>query len=789
VTAAAGQELASLSIEPAEIRLEGSNDHARLVVLARFANGTTAEVTAGAEIAIEGAIAEHDGGVLFPRKDGKSTLTASWKGREASAPISVTNAGIAPEVSFRGDVIPHLTKMGCNAGGCHGAAVGKGGFRLSLFGDNPGADHMRLTRELRGRRVAPDAPEKSLMLTKPTTQVTHKGGRIFEQGSPTWEVINEWISNGAADDRAGAPKIVGLRVMPTQAVLDGKGLSQRLIVMATYADGTDRDVTDLALLSSSNTTSATVDDHGVVTSGARGEAYVMARFGPFAEVAQVLVLDPDPTFTWPASIKSNNYVDERIHEKLRQLRVLPADVCDDATFVRRVYLDILSVVPSSQETRAFLADKSPDKRAKLVDTLLARPEFADVWTLYWSEVLRIESQQLERKGMHKYTEYLRDSFKNDVPFDRIVRELLSAEGAAFSVPQANFYLVEQNPRAIAENVAQVFLGIRVQCAQCHNHPFERWTQDDYYGFAAFFSRVARKRSEDPRELIVLERGSGDMRHPVGNAIVPPRYLAGDAAVLKKGQNRRQALAAWMTSKENSWFATNLANRVFERFMGRGVVDPTDDVRVSNPPSHPKLYEALGSKLVEYDFNIKQLIRDICASRSYQLAARTDEIPASAFAGAPVRRLTAEQLLDAIAKVTQVPVKYRGLPEGARATEVTDGNPRSRFLDIFGRSRRGSACTCDRRDEPTLTQALHLINGATVGGRLLEPRGRLARLIKAKTPPDKILEDLWLAAYSRSPSASERTRWLQEAKEAKNSDMFYADLMWALLNSKEFLFNH
>ena len=529
-------EFASLAILPGTVTLDDARDSHRIAVIGALANGTTVDLTATADLRLtESSVATlSKDWVLQPKTDGATELVARTGGREARAKITVRGATTSPAVSFANEVIPVLTRSGCNAGSCHGSAAGKNGFRLSLFGFDRARDHLRLTRELRGRRVDRAEPEASLMLQKPTTGVAHKGGKRLAKGSEHYRLLYDWIASGAANDLEAATKLVGIELLPKAAVLEGTDLPLRMVVTARYADGSDRDVTDLALLSSSNEQTATLDNRGVLRSAEPGETFVMARFGTFAVVSHVLVRSPAGGFGWPADLKPFNYVDETVHAKLRKQRLLPAEVCDDATFVRRVYLDLINTLPSAEMAARFLADKMPDKRARLVDALLARPEFPDVWAMQWAEVLRIEESRLERKGMHVYAQYLREAFRDNKPFDQLVRELLTGQGNNFGNPAANFYVVSRDPKVLAENVAQVFLGVRVQCAQCHNHPFDRWTMDDYYGLAAFFTRVGVKRAEDPRERVVYPRGGGDIRHPVTNKIAVPTFLGGTAPKIARG---------------------------------------------------------------------------------------------------------------------------------------------------------------------------------------------------------------------------------------------------------------
>ncbi|MBI1785064.1 DUF1553 domain-containing protein, partial [Candidatus Sumerlaeota bacterium] len=459
-----------------------------------------------------------------------------------------------------------------------------------------------------------------------------------------------------------------------------------------------------------------------------------------------------------------------------------------------VYVDILGILPPADDVQKFLADTAPDKRAKLIDQLLTRPEFPELWAMKWAELLRIESssQRISYKAMYLYTNWLRDQIVNGVPIDKMARELLTAKGGNFSNPAANFYMIEGDPKLMAEGVAQVFTGIRIQCAQCHNHPFERWTMDDYYSFAAFFAQVGRKGSEDPRETIVFNSGGGEVGHIRDGRAMPPKVLGTDVPADLKGRDRREVLAEWLTSPDNPWFAKNFANRVWAQVMGRGIIDPPDDVRVSNPPVNPELLDTLGKKFIESGYDLRQLVRDICNSRTYQVSTHPNDVnggDTTNFSHRIARRLSAEQLLDAVCQVTETAEKFRGQPLGARATQVADGSTGNYFLSIFGRPTRMSSCTCDRRNEPTLSQALHLINGGTIGERIKSDRGRLARMIKEQKSPEDIAKDIYLAAYSRNPTEEELKGAEKFVAESADPKQGYEDLYWAVLNSKEFVFQH
>ena len=778
----------TLGAWPSTVTLDSARDAHRVVVLFTDAQSITREVTATAQASFgANGVATFVDGVLRPLRDGETELRLEWQGATATVNVAVRNAGESFPISFRNDVEPVLMRAGCNAGACHGAAVGKNGFGLSLFGFDPAADHRALTREQRGRRLDCSDPAASLMLAKPTNAVRHKGGRRFTSEDPAFATLRDWIGEGANDDGATAPDLIELRIDPPELVLAGVDHRTRLVVTASYDDGSSRDVTDLAVLSSSSNPTAHIADGEIVSAG-RGEAFVLARFGFLAAVAKVLVLPDDEPWTAPP-MEARGELDQLVQAKLRKLRLVPSSICDDPTFVRRVHLDLCARLPTVDEVRAFLADESGDKRARLIDALLEREELADVLTAQWAELLRIEPDRLERKGAYVYTAWLRDQFRARVPFDEIVRRLLTANGSAFRNPPANYWVVAQDPRVLAENAAQAFLGIRVQCAQCHNHPFERWTLDDYYGFAAFFGQVGRKGGDDPRDTIIFDQGRGEVPNTRNGRTSKARFLGGVEPELAAGVDRRAVLAAWLTGRDDPAFARNVANRIWAHLLGRGIVEPVDDVRVSNPASHPRLHQRLGERLIESGYDLHALIREICNSATYQAAAIADGVPAATFAGAVPRRLPAEALIDAIDAVTGVSTKFRGVPMGGSATRIVEANADDRFFDLFGRPRRESVCACERSEEPTLNQVLHLINGDTVEKKVRANGGRIARLLAAGADPGAIADELFLAAYARQPRDDERERIGALLSAGGDARAVWEDVAWAILNSKEFLFWH
>ncbi len=793
--AASGAAHAALAVYPQAIQLDNARDPERVIAVVTREDGVTLDVTGQAQIALENpALATWGEDFrLHPAADGETNAVITYEGESVTVPVVVRNAAVNPPMSFRNDLQPVIMRANCNSGACHGSAKGKNGFHRSLFGYDPSIDFLSLSREVRSRRINIAIPEESLMLSKPTGEVDHEGGTVITRGDALYETMYRWIAEGAQDDPAEVPSLASIDILPPEAVLEGEGAVQRFTVRARYSDGTDRDVTELAILSASDESTLKVDAKGVATSGTRGEVYVMARFGTFAVVSKAIVIPAGMTLPWPGDAVEKNFVDTHVFAKLKKLRVPPAENSSDAIFLRRAYIDILGVLPSVDDARAFLDDPAPDKRAKLIDALLERPEFNDVWAMKWAEILRVATgaQVLDAKGMHRYNDWLRQKISSNTPMDQIVRELLTAEGGNFTNPATNFYLVEADPKVMAENVAQVFTGIQLKCAQCHNHPFERWTMDDYYSFSAFFSQVGRKASSDPREQIIFNRGSGEVANLRDGRNMAPKFLGG-AVPDTTGKDRRVLLAEWLTSPENPWFAQNIANRVWAHFFGAGIVDPPDDVRVSNPPSNPQLLEELGRRMVEYKYDLRTLVRDICNSYAYQMSTRPREEGINDtrnFAYAQVRRLTAEQMLDAIAQVTQTKVKFPNLPLGARAAQVANGPSGIYFLEVFGRPTRETVCTCERRGEPNLAQSLHLINGDTIQGAITNGEGRLAKLLAAEKPVPEVAQELYLAALSRPPSEEEVKRLEDYVGASEDKRLALEDAFWAVLNSKEFTFNH
>lgn len=791
-------ELVKIEVYPSRVTLETASDYHRLVILATAKDATTRDVSASVQLTLANPeLAKIEGTTLSPLADGETLVRIEFRGQSAEVPLVVRDSARERRVSFQQDIVPIFTAAGCNTGSCHGSARGQDGFMLSLFGYDPEGDYDRVTRQQLGRRINLALPAESLLLTKADGTVPHTGGKLFEKNHPFHQTLLTWLEDGANYDPADVPLPVEISVEPSETVLRGPRQRVQLSVTAKYSDGTDRDVTTLSTFSSSNDNSVRVGaNDGKAVSGQRGEAFLMARFHTFTEGTQNIVIPTQSDYQKP-NLKAHNYIDELIHTKLHKLRVAPSEVCDDETFLRRVYLDIVGLLPSSEERSAFLADSNSDKRSQLIDSLLERKEFTEIWVMKWAELLQIRNtgnnaNQITYKAATLWYEWLRERVASGTPFDQIVRELLATSGGTLTQPQTNYFKLESDVKKMTENVAQVFLGTRIQCAQCHNHPFDRWTMDDYYGFASFFSQVKRKRAEDPHEQIVYD-GNGEIQNPVTKKNAPPTFLGGGPLGESK-RPRREAMAEWLTSPENPWFASNVSNIVWAHFFGIGIVEPVDDARVSNPPSNPALLAALGEKLISYDFDTKKLVRDICNSRSYQLSTipnATNALDETNFSKAKVRRLRAEVLLDVLAQVTNTPNKFKGLPLGARAVQIADGSTSNYFLTTFGRATRTTVCSCEVKMEPNLSQALHMLNGDSTHQRIL--RGKVINTLREMDPaPAAVISNLYQLTLTREPTAAETRHLLAELKSLEESEEkreFFYDLFWALLNSKEFIFNH
>ncbi|HZZ72868.1 MAG TPA: DUF1553 domain-containing protein [Pirellulales bacterium] len=810
---AASAAAARLSIEPPELQFTTADERAQLLVTLHTADGRTLDLTRSATYTLANpALARIEQGYLAPLADGETTITIVGQDESgarltASAALRVKNAAADPPIHFSRDVVPLFSKFSCNSGGCHGKLAGQNGFRLSLFGFDPSLDYDTLVKEARGRRLFPAAPDQSLVLLKATGTIPHGGGARFDVGSEPYQVLHRWIKQGAPADHGKPVTLTKIRVSP-QELVTTRHAAQQLRVIAEYSDGTTRDVTRVAEYRCQANDLMQVDMNGLVTTLDRGgEGTILVRYSGGIEIARFSIPFsqgvPEAAF---AAFQPANYIDEATLQKWHTLGVAPSAVAGDEEFLRRATLDATGCLPSPDEVRAFLADARPDKRARCIDRLLERPEYVDYWTLKLADLLQNRKERDHDvrgvKGVRDLHYWLREQVAKNRPWNELARDVLTVRGDSFEHPAVGYYVVtigeshEPDKSDIPASVAQSFLGTRILCAKCHNHPTEKYTQDDYYHFAAFFSRVDLKREspeKGPTRLVNdVKRALGSNQPRTGERLNPqpldrtPTTLANDA-------DPREALAKWVTAPENAFFSGAIVNRLWKHFLGIGLVEPVDDLRATNPPTNPQLWEALSRDLVEHQYDLKHLMRTIMNSRTYQLSANTtpeNEHDARFYSHFYVRRLPAEVLADALATATGVPERFSGYPEGMRAVQLPDPSLNSYFLGLFGRSERTTACACERRDDVTVRQLLHMQNGDAVIQKIHDMHGRLAQMLDAKRPSSEMIDELFLAALGRHPAADERTAVEQSLAQAGDQQMdFFQDLFWALLNTKEFTFNH
>jgi hypothetical protein len=704
--------------------------------------------------------------------------------------IAPAPALAADSLHFENDILPILGRYGCNSSGCHGKAEGQGGFKLSVFASDPDADFAALTKEARGRRVFPAKPEESLLLRKATGRTAHGGGTRLAYGSDDYRTLRNWVAAGMPLGSPDAPRVIALRVEPTDRVMAAHA-EQPLRVIAKYSDGAEKDVTRHARFQTNNETVAVVGPEGVVkTLDVPGEVAVMAAY--LGEVTTFRAIVPrSMPLAASRPLPRFNVIDELVDAKLTKLNVAASPVCDDAEFLRRVYLDLTGTLPTAAAARKFLADSSPDKRMKLVDELLAKPEFADLWAMRWADLLRVDRQALGHQRAYAYYKWVRDSIAENKPFDAFARELVTAEGPLAEVGPANFYKVVTKPGEMAATVSQVFLGARIACAECHHHPFDRWKQSDYSGMLAFFAPVSAKGGRDTEA--VFASGDPATKHPRTGKPVFAHALDSPMPDADPNGDRRVILADWMTAPDNPFFARNLANRTWAFLLGRGLVEPVDDVRATNPPSNPELLDTLAKFTIENGYDVKKLVKLITASRVYQTSSQpndTNEKDEQNFSRALLKRPEAEVLLDVICQTTGVPEKFAGSPGVVRAVQLWDSKARSDFLKLFGRPNRVSACECERTREPSVAQVLNLLNSPEIQAKLSHEAGTVARLVRETSDDAKLVEELYLTFFARLPTEKEKAFAVGHLKSRSATRRQAAeDLAWAMLNSTEFLFNH
>ena len=785
-------EAATLDLMPAKLTLIGSGSTQQLAVTANSGAATVFDATLHVQYSSKNpAIAVVENGIVRPIADGTTTIVATSGKVTVTAEVTVRDFGTEHPVPFHTDVLAALTKAGCNAGACHGSPSGKGGFRLSLRGYDPELDLLTLRGEFFNRRSNVLAPSQSLLLQKPLMQVAHGGGKRLQEGQARYRVLKNWIAEGMQTEPAESPSLDRIEVFPSSRTLRDTADQQQLIVNGYFSDGSVRDVTALTAFDSSDEGIATVSYEAVVRREGRGEVTVLARFLDRMATSQITFLTERPDFKWN-NPPITNEVDTRVFAKLQQLQILPSDVCSDADFLRRSTLDLTGRLPNIEESRAFLADTAADKRSRLVDRLLETPDYAHFWSMKWGDLLRCNSRRLTATGVHKFRRWLYDVVSTDKPLNEFAHELLTAQGSTQQNLAANYWRASRDEIDATETTAQLFLGIRIQCAKCHNHPFEKWTQDDYYGIAAAFHRVGRKAGKLPNDEFIFVKSSGEVNQPRTGETMKVRLLLQGSVDVPDDKDRRTVFADWLTGPANPFFGKSVANRIWGHIMGRGIVEPVDDFRDSNPPSNPELLAVLAEELVKSGYSTKHIIRLIMNSRVYGLSSQRNEFNADDeiyFSHATTRMLTAEQLLDGICHVTGVAETFKGMPVGTRAIDLVDPPTGHKFLQVFGQPQRELPCECERSTDSNLSQALQLINGPVVHNKIRDKKGNLHQWIEGGKNDQEIVSLLYLTALSREPIEAEVQTSLRHI--AANSDRASAleDVAWAVINSKEFLFQH
>jgi hypothetical protein len=802
---ATADEAATLRILPPHPVLSGPYATGRLVVEELRGGQFFGDVTGQAKfISSNPEIATIDEtGTVTPRADGSVTIRAELAGRSVETTLEIKAFGQPEPRSFRHDVQSVLTKSNCNMGACHGAQSGKKGFKLALRGYDHAMDYNTLTRQAKGRRVSLSDPARSLILLKATGAIPHGGGTRFSSESLEYRIVSDWIAQGAPPPRSEDPAVVGLEIFPRQVTL-ATGGTQQILVEATYSDGRKRDVTHWAKYTSTEAGVATVDEEGHVTVTGTGESAITVWFASNVAIATISVpCDRELPAELFAASPRNNFIDELVLEKLKRLRIPPSGPATDSEFLRRAFLDTLGVLPTDEEARTFLADSSADKRAQLIDRLLARPEYVDYWSYKWSDLLLVSTKKLKGPAVWAFSRWIRQAVESNMPWNEFAREILTARGSTIQNGAANYFVLHKDAKLLNEATTLTFLGLSIGCAQCHDHPLERWTQDDYYGMANLFARVRTKDGATDGESIVFVTDEGDIKHPTRAGPPIPRPLDGAALAVDDPHDRRAHLAAWVTAPENPYFARALANRVWANYMGRGLVEMVDDLRATNPPSNAVLLGALADSFVKSGYDVKQLIRTIMTSAAYQRSPRaTAENLADDrfYSHYLVKRMSAEVMLDALAQVTAVPTEFPDYPRGERALELPDANVASYFLSTFGRPAREFTCECERSEEPSITQTLHLANGKTLNEKLNAKDNIIERWLEQNLSDADLVERVYLSALSRYPSAEEKSSLTAALAEAASVEGDAAakraarretieDLLWAVLTSKEFLFVH
>lgn len=801
-------EVKELTVYPKTISLKGLDDSAQLIVTGGLLSGRNQDLTGAVEfeIADNKVIRVTSLGRVIPLANGQTTITAVYGDKKFPVTVKAEFCDVNLPINFANDIVPIFTKLGCNSGGCHGKSGGQNGFAISLLGFVPEMDYAALVKEARGRRLFPAAPEHSLLLTKATGTMAHAGGKRMEVGSDEYKLVRRWIASGMPYGKAEDPVVTHISVYPERSIMTRNNL-QQFAVYAHYSDGSVQDVTQRAQYESNDQEIAIVDGAALVRSlDLSGEAAIMARYQ-----AQVAVFRA----TVPLGMKAPDYkwepktvVDIATNKKWQELGIVPSDLCSDQEFIRRAYLDITGTLPTPTQVREFVANTDPNKRDRLVDELVETPEYSYYFANKWADILRVKrgNQPDNANGTFAFHSWIRNAIAEDMPYNTFARSILAASGDELTSPPTVWYKELNKPEEFVDDTAQVFLGMRIACAQCHHHPYEKWSQDDYWGMAAFFGRVGRKNKLVPGGIANRRAQFQVIYNQPNGQVINSRtkkkadYLpldSGKALEIGPEEDPRHKLVDWMTAPSNPFFAKAVANRYWAHFFGRGIVDPLDDMRVTNPPSNPELLDSLAQELVKNNFSLKHLVKVICKSRTYQLSANPNDFnkhDKQAYARFYPRRMSAEVLYDAVNQVTNSPANFSGLPTDQhapnRAIMLPDESFRSYFLDVFGRPQRISACECERVSEANLAQALHLLNSNEVQGKLTRGGGRPDLFSKDKDRSDEEkVKEMFMWCFSREPSPEHLRVALEHIeRNASNKKVAYENLLWALINTKEFVFN-
>jgi hypothetical protein len=788
-----------LVVQPREIVIHHQRRPQSILVMGQTADGLSIDLSGTAAFtSADESVARVDLlGWVHPVATGTTNITISAADKTASIAVKVDLPTAEPPYSFTHEVMPVLSKGGCNMGACHGYSLGKNGFKLSLRGAEPEKDFASLTEEFFGRRLNRHNPPASLILAKPLGDVPHKGGLRFDHGSLSHQLLLNWIAGGATSDLGDPAKLETVEVFPKQVVLAPGGQHQ-LQLLAHYSDGTVRDVTKLGIFTVNTERIASVDDEGLVTTLELGETAVVARFERMFTAANFIVLQPNPDFR-PTPVPQPGLIDRFVIEKLNHLRIKPSELAGDEAFLRRVYVDLIGIQPTPDEILAFTADADPDKRTKTIDRLFAREEFIDKWSLKWGDLLQNTRSKVSTPAMFAFREWIRSAIASNMPLDEFAREVLTSRGGMYEHPASAYYAVSSDADETLQRVTQVFCGVRMLCARCHPHPFENWTQADYYGLHSFFNQVTVKtdlrqpKGTQNAKAVMINLTAGNSRNPRSGQLQPPRYLGGGEPELDANVDRRVAYAEWLTAPENPHFAPSMVNRIWSYFFHRGIIDPVDDLRTTNPPINPELLDALVKDFVAHQFDMRHLMRTIVTSETYQ---RT-EVPNASnehdnmnFSRMVPRRLPAESMLDCLVQATNVPENFGGMPAGFSATQLPDATVNSEFLSLFGKPQRMEACECERDDGSNMLQALHFINGKSILSRVTDGRCRVNTLLRETMSDEELIERLYLWTLARRPSTEEIASGIKYIKSYEDKRNEAAqDLMWALLNSKDFMLLH